>query len=332
MPVEPPPPPLEWFFDAGFDPAAAVVLPGEPEVLPVRVPPGVVVPVVDDGGRVVGVPAGPDGGLEPSLWLPVLLPGPPPEPVLSPPGGVVEGGRVDGGAVLGGVDPPGDFAGGVELPGEWVLTPSEPPPPGDVPGEVVCVVVTGFVVPLWTPPKPDVPGAPEPVFVPGDPGGFDPPPPEVPVVPVRDPVVPGEPDEPARWVPPLLPGAPEPPLSPPGEVWEMPDPPTQTRFGGLWQGATVEAAAGFTLRNAATGRTPPVTSRAAKTTCRVGPTHLRSANNQLTRTAAPPDRSTRPGATRSGGSWLGPVEVLSAVRASARTETVRSSRAQLAGV
>ena len=328
MPVEPPPPPLEWFFDVGFDPAAAVVLPGEPEVLPARVPPGVVVPVADDGGRVVGVPAGPDGGLEPSLWLPVLLPGPPPEPVLSPPGGVVEGGRVDGGAVLGGVDPPGDFAGGVELPGEWDLTPSEPPPPGDVPGEVVCVVVTGFVVPLWTPPKPDVPGAPEPVFVPGDPGGFDPPPPEVPVVPVRDPVVPGEPDEPARWVPPLLPGAPEPPLSPPGEVWVgVLDSPEQTtpqlEGGGL---ADADPALIPTRANPEPMASRPTAHVSAPVT------HLRLLELASLRTAAPPDRSTSPGATRSGGSWLGPFEVLSAVRASARTETVRSRRAQLAGV
>jgi len=214
----------------GFDPGKLVVLPGECEDLPLCVDPGVVVPVV--GGDVVGgVPGDLEGGLELPLWppdpLPDPLPDPPPEPFLLL-GGVVGPGCVvggAGGAVVGVVT--GDFAGWVEPPGECVLVPADPPPPPDLPGEAVCVVLTGFVDPVWPPPEPDVPGLPEPDPVPPPLPGFEPPPPEVPVVPVLVPVVPGEPGVPGVWVPPLPPPPPEPPLSPPGGVWDVLGLPTQ---------------------------------------------------------------------------------------------------------
>ncbi|MHB1783118.1 MAG: hypothetical protein ACYCTE_10615, partial [Acidimicrobiales bacterium] len=137
-PGEDPPPPLEWFLFVGFDPGKLEPLPFERVVLGFVEPPGVVVPVL--GGSVVGwVPGVFDGGTEPPLCPPDPPPDPPPEPFEPRPGGVVVPGCVvggAGGAVVGVVV--GDFAGGVEPPGECVLVPTDPPPPGDFPGEVVC--------------------------------------------------------------------------------------------------------------------------------------------------------------------------------------------------
>ena len=147
-----PPPPLTWVLFVEGDPGVLEVVPPVWTVLGFVELPGFVVPVA--GGVVAGEGPGGDfaGGFELPGWLvpdPLPDPEPDPDPLLLPDGVVVPGRAVvggDGGAVVGGVT--GDFAGGRELPGVWVVTPPDPPPPGDLFGVVVCVVLTGFVTPL----------------------------------------------------------------------------------------------------------------------------------------------------------------------------------------